>query len=135
MLKDQLLAVTKRVEERPRRKYSETERQRIVEETEAPGMSVSVVARRYNVNANLVFKWRQRYGRKPVSTAVLLPVTVEAPAPIAQTPTIDRRRRVRKPTVAAEGVIEIEFSGGHRMRVHGAADASAVRQVIELLSR
>ena len=34
---------------------------RIVEETFVPGASVSVVARRHNVNANQVFEWRKQY--------------------------------------------------------------------------
>ncbi len=35
------------------------EKRRIVAETLVPGASVSVVARRYDVNANQVFKWRR----------------------------------------------------------------------------
>src|SRR5271157_1261576 len=34
---------------------------RIVEETFVPGASVSIVARRHDVNANLVFGWRKQY--------------------------------------------------------------------------
>ena len=34
---------------------------RIVEETFVPGASVSIVARRHDVNANLVFDWRKKY--------------------------------------------------------------------------
>src|ERR1700758_2728057 len=36
------------------------ERKRIVEEALAPGVSVSSVARRHGLNANLVFKWIRR---------------------------------------------------------------------------
>jgi len=36
---------------------------RIVEETVVPGASVSMVARRHDVNANLVFEWRKWYRR------------------------------------------------------------------------
>mgnify|MGYP000459261631 CR=1 FL=1 len=49
-----------------------------------------------------------------------------APAP--------KRRRTRKP-VAETGFIEIEFAGGHRVRVHGTADGRTVRSIIEALSR
>ena len=42
-----------------RRKWTAEQKQRIVEETRAPGASVSVVARRYDVNANLLFKWKR----------------------------------------------------------------------------
>lgn len=76
MSKDQL-PVTEGVDAGARRRYSETERRQIVEETYAPGACVSVVARRHDVNANLVFKWRQRYGRG--SDAAFLPVAVQEP--------------------------------------------------------
>jgi transposase len=42
-----------------RRKWTAEQKQRIVEETRAPSASVSVVARRYDINANLLFKWKR----------------------------------------------------------------------------
>jgi transposase len=44
---------------RRRRSWSLTEKRRMVEESLEPGASVSVVARRYDVNANLLFSWRR----------------------------------------------------------------------------
>jgi transposase-like protein len=46
-----------------RRRWTAEQKLQIVEETRAPGASVSVVARRYDINANLLFKW------KPCGTA------------------------------------------------------------------
>ena len=43
-----------------RRSWSLEERQRIVEEALAPGVSVAAVARQHGLNANLVFKWIRR---------------------------------------------------------------------------
>ena len=43
---------------RRRRLWSEEEKRRIVAETLQPGASVSVVARRHDVNANMLFTWR-----------------------------------------------------------------------------
>src|SRR5260221_2379287 len=45
-----------------RRKRTEEERRRIVAESFELGASVSVVARRHDVNTNLLFTWRRRYG-------------------------------------------------------------------------
>ena len=42
---------------------SEAERLRIVPESYQPGVSVSLVARRDDMNANLVFTRRRRYAR------------------------------------------------------------------------
>jgi transposase len=137
MSKDQT-SVTAVAQEGERRQYSEAERRRIVEETYVPGASVSVVARRHDVNANLVFKWRQRYGRQDEPAGFLPVVATPEPAPAvaaaAPAEPSPRRRRPRKAT-SDTGFIEIEFSGGHRVRVHGAADARTVRSVIDALSR
>jgi transposase len=43
------------------RQYAIELNRRIVEETFAPGSSVSIVARRHDVNANLVLDWREKY--------------------------------------------------------------------------
>ncbi len=42
-----------------RRQYSAEEKQRLVQETEAPGESVSSVARRYGLSPSLLFRWRK----------------------------------------------------------------------------
>ena len=42
---------------RRRRIWEDDEKRRIVAQTRVPGVSVSQVARRYDVNANMVFKW------------------------------------------------------------------------------
>ena len=39
------------------RVWDDDEKRRIVAQTQFPGVSVSQVARRYDLNANLVFKW------------------------------------------------------------------------------
>ena len=62
-----------------RRRWSEADRLRIVAESYRPGVSVSVVARRNDVNANLLFSWRRRYGKRAAETGSggLVPVVVE----------------------------------------------------------
>jgi transposase-like protein len=53
----------------------------MVAESFAPGASVSKVAQRYGVNANLLFTWRRRDARSAANGGVeaveLLPVRVE----------------------------------------------------------
>ena len=41
-----------------RRRFSPEEKRATVEEAEQPGNSVSVVARKYSVNPNQLFRWR-----------------------------------------------------------------------------
>ena len=64
-----------------RRFWSSDEKRRMIAESFAPGASVSKVAQRYGVNANLLFTWRRRDagstasgGTEPIE---LLPVQIE----------------------------------------------------------
>src|SRR5262249_8578935 len=50
-----------------RRRWSAEEKVRIVQETYAPGMSVSLVARRHGVGPNQVFTWRRLYAEGALS--------------------------------------------------------------------
>src|SRR5689334_14675283 len=125
---------------RRRRSYSAEEKLRIVQETLKPGASVSAVARRHDVNANMVFTWRRHHqegslapvSRKPRKPK-LLPVIVQPD---------DAGRGPRKSdfaerdvSAAPSGRMEIEFSGGVRLRTEGMIDADALRAVIQELSR
>lgn len=65
---------------RARRQFSADFKRRVVAESYAPGTSVSVVARRHDINANLLFRWRDdpRYAFQAQS---FLPVEVSAAVP------------------------------------------------------
>ncbi len=58
------------VARRVRRFWSEDEKCRIVVQTWASGVSVSQVGRRYDVNANLIFRWRRDPRYRPGVGAV-----------------------------------------------------------------
>ena len=53
---------------RRRRRWSEAQKRQIVAETHEPGVSVPMVAQRYNLNANQIFGWRRLF-REPERTA------------------------------------------------------------------
>jgi transposase len=71
---------------RRHKRWPEALKREIVAATLEAGASVSMVARRYDVNANQVFSWRRRYRAasepSPASSSTpgLLPVTI-TPAP------------------------------------------------------
>ena len=44
-----------------RREYRKSFKAQVVEECLQPGKSVSAVARRHDINANMVFRWRREY--------------------------------------------------------------------------
>ena len=109
---------------RRNKRWPETLKRQIVAETRRPGSSVSVVARRYDVNATQVFKWRRQYEvGSPEGDVRLVPVSVWASAGAAAG---DLPR-------AGGGTIEIELMSGARVRVSGAVDGAALRQVLEQL--
>ena len=76
------------VARRTKRLWTDEEKRSICFQTAAPGVSVAQVARRYAVNANLIFKWLRdpRYAPDPASVpppseaARFLPVEIVAEA-------------------------------------------------------
>lgn len=62
---------------RPRQSYSDDFKKQVVSETFEPGVSVSRVARRHDINANLVFRWRDD-PRFANGTDDFLPIEIEA---------------------------------------------------------
>src|SRR3954447_2060693 len=114
---------------RRNRSWPEALKREIVAATFAPGASVSVVARRYDVNANQVFSWRRRLRDVPPAAAVrgasrLVPVMV-TPEPGAA---------VGQRSSSATETIEIDV-GDYRVRVGSAVDAQALRRVLDVLER
>jgi transposase len=109
-----------------RRRWPEALKRRIVAETMEPGSSVSMVARRHDVNANQLFQWRREMlpERPPTADerAPMLPVEIVPEQPP------EPREGARR-----SGVIEIAFGGGTRVCLRGEVSPATLRQVIELL--
>jgi transposase len=107
-----------------RREWPEALKRQMVAETLEPGSSVSIVARRHDVNTNQLFKWRRELLPKAVPAVVeagtMVPVEIVSERP--------RRRRAER-----KGVIEIEFGNGARVSLRGEVVPAVLRQVIELL--
>ena len=122
-------------ERRTNRRWSEALKREIVAASLAPGSSVSVVARRYDVNANQVFIWRRRYGcltealdppAPPAHRPRLVPVTIGA-EPESVTP---------PPSGSSVGdIITIEVAGTYLVRVGANFEAHVLRRVLDCLGR
>ena len=100
-----------------RRRWAPAEKARIVEESQAPGGTVSEVARRHGVNANQLHLWRRQVRLASESRVRFLAVAV---AP-------ERR--------SGEGAIEIDLDAGVRLRVDAAVDEAALGRVLRALGR
>jgi transposase len=116
-------------ETRRRRFWSEDEKRRMVAESLAPGASVSKVAQRSGVNANLLFTWRRQ------GAAGVLQTTAKAiellPVKVADEPTTPSGRTPAAPA----GRMEIALVGGERIVVGADVDAAALARVVKALWR
>jgi transposase len=110
---------------RRRRRWSADDKRRIVAETFEPGASVSVVARRHDLNANMLFTWRREV--KPAATRMIEGPGAFVAAEIAAEPS--------SATSSAMGRMEIAFPGGERVIVGADVDAAALARVIKALRR
>jgi transposase len=120
---------------RTKRLWTDEEKRSICFQTTAPGVSVAQVARRYAVNANLIFKWLRDPRYAPDAAAMpsavveprFLPVEI-----VSQVQNSDMPPPVTP--MSAAGAIEIELAGGHRMRITGSYDPEALARLIRGVS-
>jgi len=106
-----------------RRHWKKEEKRRIVAESLAKGLSVAEVARRYGLNANLLFTWRRQLAA-PAELPAILPVTI-APLPPPE-------------LAGASGIsgrMEILLSSGEKIVVGADVEAMALARVIKALRR
>jgi transposase len=101
-----------------RRRWSSSEKARIVEESLRPGAVVAAVAGRHDVHPNLLHYWR-RQARRVLEDGQGLKFLPVAVRPAAQT----------KP----EGSIAIELGDGVQVRVDAAVDEVALGRVLRAL--
>jgi transposase len=102
-----------------RRRWSATDKARIVEESIQPGAVVSAVAHRHDVHPNLLRSWRRQV--KQQGGVRLLPVSLAA-----------EKKRIGVPV---GGSIEIELSSGVRLRVDTSVDEAALGRVLRALGQ
>ena len=110
---------------RRRRLWSDEEKRQIVAETLAPGASVSIVARRHDLNANMLFTWRRQIGTSALLPAgdamTFVPAAITAEAVPTVSPVVGR--------------MEIILADGDRIITGKDVDAAALARVVKVLSR
>jgi transposase len=121
-----------------RRSWPVAEKQRIVAETLVAGASVSVVARRHDVNANQVFKWRRELAASdraalPVAHCEFVPIGVfaEVDGKVPATAQGDDGRP--DAPAARSGLMDIELRAGVCARVDASVDERALCRVLRAL--
>lgn len=120
---------------RVRRQHGQAFKNDLIAQSLVPGASVSAIAMRGGINANLLFKWRREHLRATSSPgdATLLPVCV-LPEPATASSSV-----ASMPEAAASagrcvrpGVIEIEVAGA-QLRLRGAVDEDMLGTVLRAL--
>ena len=129
-----------------KRNWSDDEKRTICAQTLTPGVSVAQVARRYSMNANLIFKWLKdpRYaplggGSSPEESVALegvfLPVEIE-PSSMESPSAPARMNDVAAdcgPAVLAQRV-DIALSDGRRILVEGPTSLASVVGLVQGLT-
>jgi transposase len=119
---------------RKKRFWADEEKREICAQATTPGMSVAQVARRYAVNANLIFKWLKdpRFAPEaeaPEPAATFLPIELEAD--VAFEPA-----QLAVPTSSPSGPlsasrVDITLSDGRRILVEGPTALAAVVSLVQ----
>jgi transposase len=117
-----------------KRRWSDDEKRSICFQTRASGISVAQVARRYAMNANLIFKWlkdpRFQPDEQETEESAFLPVKIFA-EPEAALPTLSQSMPVREPYTRSGPRIEIATADGHRLTVAGDFDGDALARLLK----
>jgi transposase len=119
-----------------RRDWPDTRKIAIVAESLAPGVNVSEIARRYEINPQQLFGWRRKFGaeaaaliesaRPSAPLPPFAPVLIEGPGPNVVGPP------AAQPEGASDSSIEISI-GGACVCIRGAADAKTLALVLKAL--
>ena len=121
-----------------RRRWSQDDKARIVEETLAPGAKVTEVARRNGVAASVVFTWRRQARTAERVVPCFAPVQITAAVETGEEnskPPSEDDRRMRQLPAARNGLIEIDLGNRRRIRVDAHVDPEALARVLDVLER
>lgn len=117
--------------ERRRRRWSFEDKLEICAQARLPENTVALVARRYALNANLLFKWLRddRFSGDPdVAVSGFLPISVRPDAPPLPSEVISEG------IAPASAGLVIELPGGHRVVAPGDYDPDRLGRLLQVLS-
>ena len=107
-----------------RRRWSDAEKLRIVEESYRGHRQASATARRHGISRALLHRWRRDAREGVLTDGEQTPSFIQAT--VVETPQQDRREGGAHPT----GQMEIALANGRRVTVGPDVDAEALRRVL-----
>ena len=119
---------------RTKRLWTDEEKRSICLQTTAADVSVAQVARRYALNANMIFKWLRDTRYAPGSASVVANTPIFLPVEVVSSARSEVARAVLPVSTFSDCLLEIEIAGGHRLRVSGAYDPETLARLIRGLS-
>lgn len=126
---------------RQRRWWSDEDKARIVAECDRPGASVSLVARRHDLNTNMLFTWRRQLRERQRGTGDIsfVPAVIAPQEPAGDRPAEMPREPQTEPASNSAprppGRIEIVLSDSRRIIVDEDVSTAALARVIGVLER
>jgi transposase len=112
-----------------KRLWSKAQKQLIVKEALRPDMSVSKVSRRYDINANLIFRWIKAAGFDVEPKGVFVPIGILAPPTSVA---LDKQVQPSPPSSAPK-MIEVELQSGTRIKIDAGVEGETLQQVLKLI--
>ena len=114
-----------------RRVRTDEEKRAIVAEASVGHRNISAVARRHGLKPSLLFRWKKQFAAGPVpaprpaptSFAPVMALPSPAPGIAAWVP----------PGVQPHSLIEIEVSGGRKVRVNAGIDTGVLKRIVAAL--
>ena len=126
---------------RKRRLWTVGEKRLIVAETRKAGASVSIVARRHDVNANMIFTWRRDFDKQERDRGAEGPsfvpalVSADAVGPRRPVPPSLESDTSGEACARSAGRMEIVLAGGDRIIADRHVCAAALARVVRILQR
>ena len=115
-----------------RRRWTDAQKVRIVEESFGPRGSVAETARRHDIGRTLLVRWRRQYRNGELSSGAsplrFMPVTLAPPA-------VPAEQAAPKPVPASTSVerAEITLLNGRRLSVAAAIDPMVLSRLVQAL--
>lgn len=119
-----------RVEAERRRRWSVEEKLGVVRETLEPGAVTKAVAERHGISTGLLYTWRKQMLTTAMAGFMPVHVAPETPSPALAAPVEPPAEPAQAPDAVLNGVIEVQWSSGVRVRVGNGVDVKLLRSVL-----